>query len=309
VEARLRAAIGTADGRVTGALEWGVDAAAGRFELTLGREIADVGPIPVASGVVASLAAQEGGRDYGDFVLLERAGLRWRAWSSSVGLEAELAREWSWSVATSATPARGTFPANPRLGTSPYWVGRLSLARASPEESVAPASATIDLEAGVGSSSYGRVLAQADLREPLGAGILALRGWVGLGTASLPARRSFALGGRGSLIGEPFRSWGGRSAAWVSAEWLLGLPGPSLSFGWFGRTSAVIRAGPMLAVGGAAGDLPEVPWRPSRGARPVLGLAIELLDRAVRVEVGQSLRRGFAPGVVVDVGRHWWGIL
>jgi hypothetical protein len=43
--------------------------------------------------------------------------------------------------------------------------------------------------------------------------------------------------------------------------------------------------------------------------RPVAGLAVELLDRAIRVEIGQSLRRGFGPSVSIDLARAWWPVL
>jgi hypothetical protein len=36
---------------------------------------------------------------------------------------------------------------------------------------------------------------------------------------------------------------------------------------------------------------------------------VEVLDGAVRIEVGQALRRRFGPGVVVDLARQWWGVL
>jgi hypothetical protein len=87
------------------------------------------------------------------------------------------------------------------------------------------------------------------------------------------------------------------------------VPGPAVPFGAFGRTAPEIAVGPFIAAGWARDPLPAAPWRPSPGLRPVVGVAIELLARSVRVEIGQALRGGRGPGVTIDVNRAWWPVL
>jgi hypothetical protein len=41
----------------------------------------------------------------------------------------------------------------------------------------------------------------------------------------------------------------------------------------------------------------------------VVGIAVELLSRAARIEIGRSLRGGGSLGVTFDVSREWWPIL
>lgn len=307
---RLGLGFGTADRRVTGAVMAEHRLGTGVLTLEASREVSDVGDLPVASGVVASLSAQESGRDYGHYVLLERAGLAWSgAIDGTTRVTVAARREWSRSVETRATPARGSFEANPALGSPPSWMGRVTLGFDAGPRAEARATARLDLEAGVGDSTYGRILARGEVGRRLGPGDLAARGWVGLGSRSLPARRSFALGGRGTLVGEPFRAWGGRRAAWLFVEWLARVPGPAVPFGAFGRTAPEIAIGPFIAAGWARDSLPAAPWRPSPGLRPVVGVAIELLARSVRVEIGQALRGGRGPGVTIDVNRAWWPVL
>jgi hypothetical protein len=132
---------------------------------------------------------------------------------------------------------------------------------------------------------------------------------IGVGSAGLPARRSFAIGGRVTLPGEAFRAWGGRHAVLARAEWLLPMPGIALPLGSYGRTAAESRVGPFVALGWAGGALAEAPWSASAGVRSVVGIAVELLSRAARIEIGRSLRGGGSLGVTFDVSREWWPIL
>jgi hypothetical protein len=92
-------------------------------------------------------------------------------------------------------------------------------------------------------------------------------------------------------------------------EWLTPLPGIGLPLGSYGRTAAESRVGPFVALGWAGGNLAEAPWAASVGVRSTVGIAIELLSRAVRVEIGRSLRSGGSLGVTFDLSREWWPIL
>lgn len=309
--ADARLGICTADGRVTGRASIGRELGSGRLWAEFGRSIEDVAPEwPVASGLMASLAAQESGADWGDYVLLEHIGLRWRGRLGpgvSAGVSAD--REWAWSVSRAARPARGEYRPNPALGSPPAWLGRFDVALASGRSPVGTTGrAWLALEGGVGPRSYGRLFLGGERTGPAGPGELGVRLALGVG-AGVPARRAFVLGGRGTVPGEAFRQWGGARAIWGSAEWLAQVRGPILPLGRLGRTGGTLRIGPLVGGGWAAGKVEGAPWGPSESFRPVVGLVVELFDRLLRVEFAQPLRGGRGPGIAADVARTWWSVL
>jgi hypothetical protein len=131
---------------------------------------------------------------------------------------------------------------------------------------------------------------------------------VGAGTERLPAYRSFTLGGRGTLLGEPFRAYGGRAAALAHVEWRFEVPFPALPLGSFASTGRRLTVAPFLAAGWTDRPYEGLPWERTEGVRPVAGIAFEWLMRLIRVEAGVGLRDG-GVGISVDVNRDWWGVL
>ncbi|HJS48650.1 MAG TPA: hypothetical protein VJ773_11745, partial [Gemmatimonadales bacterium] len=142
---------------------------------------------------------------------------------------------------------------------------------------------------------------------PAGPGGLLLRAYGMAGSAELPAWRGVALGGRGTLVGEPFRAFGGRRGALAQLEWRMTVPVPEITLGGVVGTGGVVVA-PFAVAGWSKGGLPGVPWVPTSGVRPVAGVALEWPRGVLRVEAGVALRTGEA-GVTVDVSRAWWSIL
>ena len=306
----VRAGVATADGRLTGGIDLGRVVGSALVTATAERAVVDVGDAPATSLLINSLAAQEGGRDLGDYVEIRRAGIgvRW-ANGSETAFEAGIDREWSESLVTRATPAQGRYPANPPLASPPYWVTRFAVGRTVNRVVGTSWSVRIASEGGAGPSGYGRVSLEGEAKVPAPGGQLGVRGFIGLATADVPGRRSFSFGGIGTLTGEAFRGYGGRRVGWVTAEWLADLPGPSLPLGIFGRTSPGMAVGPVFGVGAAGAAVDGLPWGSSVGLRPVIGLAAELFERVVRIEIGQRLRGPGGPTLNVDVTRHWWPIL
>jgi hypothetical protein len=134
------------------------------------------------------------------------------------------------------------------------------------------------------------------------------RVYIGLGSDRLPPYRSFVLGGRGTLVGEPFRAYGGREAALAHVEWRFEVPVPAVSLGSFASTGRHLTLAPFLSAGYAGRPLPGLPWTRTAGLRPVAGVALEWFMRLIRVEAGVGLRDGHV-GVTVDINRDWWGLL
>jgi hypothetical protein len=310
VQLRPSLAYGTSDHRLTGELR--VSAGLGGTEITLAaaRRIRDFSDFPVVAPVVNSVVAQESGTDYGDYVLVQSAlaGVR-RRLSGRTAVAVSAGVEESRSVGVRATPATGRYRPNPALGSGTYRVARLELERASGGIAVQQdLQGRLSLEAGDGPRDYGRATVEGRWLTTLAGHQLVTRAYLGAGTAGLPPHRGFAIGGRGTLVGEPFRAYGGREMALGQVEWRFELPVPAVALGSFASTGRTMTVAPFLAAGAAGRPSEGLPWGSSHGIRPVAGLAFELFMRLIRVEAGVGLRGGDF-GLTVDVNRDWWGLL
>jgi hypothetical protein len=301
---------GTSDDRLLGSLSASWSTGATSLTLTASRKVTDFSDIPVVAPLVNSISAQERGQDYGDYVLLHVGDLELRQRiSGRTSLIAGLGVEESRSVAAEATPATGAYRPNPSLGAGTFRVARLGLERSSGGIAVQrDLQGRLSLEAGEGSGEYIRATAEARWLAGLGRSELLTRIYLGIGSERLPAYRSFVLGGRGTLVGEPFRAYGGREMALAHIEWRFEVPVPGISLGSFASTGKRLTVAPFLAAGGAGRPLPGLPWDRSAGLRPVAGIALEWFMRLVRIEAGVGLRDGHV-GVTVDLNRDWWGLL
>lgn len=307
---RPRFAFGTTDGRLLGDLTATWARTGTTITATAGRRIADFADRPVASGVVNSILAQEGGRDLGDYVLLDAANLsvtQRLGYATTLSLAAGAVR--SRSVRTQAAPAHGSYRPNPALGAGTTGVARLGLGyRAANLTGRSAFGFSVATEGGTGDREYLRGAASIDWLIPAGPGGVQFRAEGGVGSRELPGYRSFAIGGWGTLPGESFRAWGGRTMALAAIEYRLPVPLFALPLGPFVSTGGEITLAPFVAAGWAGDAVAGLPWRPSGRIRPVAGLALEWFHHLLRVEGGVSLRTG-AFGLSVDFARAWWDVL
>jgi hypothetical protein len=310
VQLRPSLGYGTSDHRVTGGLEVIAGVGATQVSLVGERRIRDLSDQPAISPVLNSLLAQEGGRDYGDYVLLTgaRLGLRHRL-SGRTALVVSGGVEESRSVGTRATPATGSYRPNPALGAGTYGVGAVELERASGGMAVNhDLQGRVRLEGGTGPGNYARLTLEGRWQTPLAGHPVVTRAFLGTATDGLPAYRSFVMGGRGTLLGEPFRAYGGRNMALGQVEWRFEAPIPAIPLGSFASTGHRLTVAPFFALGAAGRPLNELPWDSSDGVRPVAGVALEWFMRLLRVEAAVGLHTGDF-GITVDVNRDWWGLL
>ena len=157
-------------------------------------------------------------------------------------------------------------------------------------------------------SSYARFSGRGHLLIPLGAGSerLLTRVQFGVGGDELPPHRGFVMGGRGTLLGDEFREWGGRRAALVHLELrtvvpFFGLPaGPA-------RTPGRITLAPYVALGSTDEPFPQMPWQTTPGTRVTLGLGVEWLG-LFRIEAGYGTQSRQVHAAF-DVTRDFWDIL
>jgi hypothetical protein len=304
-----RIGLGTADWRVTGGLA--VDAGVGAAQLGMygGRRVTDFSELPVISRFLNSFRAQEGGHDAGDYVLLDAVGLRYRQPVGGLtSLSLDLGVERSRSLEVEATPSEGSYRPNPPLGAGSFRIARLRVERAGAAPPAGGFSGHLALEGGEGAEDYLRATARAAWMVSLRGSQLLLEAHGGAGSAGLPAYRSFVLGGRGTLVGEPFRAWGGREFALARIEWRVNAPVPAIPLGSFASTGRTMVVAPFVTAGVTGRALPGLPWTASDGVRPVAGVALEWLMRLIRVEAGLALRTGDV-GITVDIHPEWWGIL
>jgi hypothetical protein len=272
----------------------------------------DVSDALVISPALNSILSQEVANDYGDYFYLKRGTVLTELEVGTRGvLKLEVGAEHTSSMSVEATPATGEFRPNPSLGNGSYGVGSLGFElRSSGFVHGKGVSGAITLEGGVGEeTSYARVFGEGRGLFPLGSTDVAVALWAGAGSWELPSHRSFVMGGRGTLIPDPFRQWGGRRAVFGEIEMRIQVPFPAIPLGPYTSTDNRITLVPNFAAGWTGGVLVQtVPWQTTGTLRPVIGLGLEWFHNLFRVDVALSLRDTHF-GIVFDVNRDLWGIL
>jgi hypothetical protein len=301
-EVRTLANYGFGDGAGKGMLA--VTSADG-LELAGYRQVRDIGDVPVIAPFLNSLAAQEFGDDYGDYYRATGVRLGWRkGWGARSEMRLTAAREEVTSLSIHASPATGTFRDNPLVGAGTYSSAALTLRRRSEGFAVRrDFAAELTIEAG---EHYARLSGGGHMLLPLGGSRLLARTQFGVASERLPAHRVFLLGGRGTLLGDPFRQWGGRRAALVHLEWRAPVPFIRLAAGP-ARTPGSLTLAPYAAAGWIAEPIAGTSWRATPGTRVTLGLGAEWLG-VFRLEAGYGVQT-HRVHLAFDVTRDFWDIL
>lgn len=277
------------------------------YSLSASRRVRDLAGEPVISGVLNSFLAQELGRDFGDYVLADGidAGFAHRLGAYGA-LTVQAGVEWTSSVGVALTPATGAFRPNPALGAGRVVFGRLTV-RAGGTDGTKHFDVAVE---GGAREHAGYLVARIAGAAALsvGASRIALSGWVGWASDSVPLDRAFVFGGRGTLVGAPFRAFGGRAAALGRLEWRLPIPFPAIPLGPYAATRRQATLAPFVAAGWAGRPFSGTPWGTSDGLRPVVGVGLDVVERLLHVEAGWSPRDHQA-GITVDVRRVLWPIL
>ncbi|MBI1967938.1 MAG: hypothetical protein HYS40_08095 [Gemmatimonadetes bacterium] len=311
LELRALGRYGFADRHPKGAVSASEAGGRGGLEAALYTEVRDVGDVPVIAPLVNSVASQEFGDDAGDYFRADGGRLAYRhairargEWSAAV------ARERIATLAVTAAPARGAFRPNPALGGSSLTALQLAVRRKSEGFAVRrDLHVEVALEGGRldGGNTYLRTAGAGHILLPVGATRLLVRVQGGMAGAGLPRHRAFVLGGRGTMLGDGFRSWGGRRAALAHVEWRVPVTTFRIRAGSFATVPGTITLAPYAATGWADRPVAGTPWTATPGARVTLGLGLEWLG-VFRFETGVGLESRRAR-FTFDVTRDFWGIL
>ena len=312
-ELRLKAGYATEAELVTGAAALSLRRSRTTWRLAGAREVREIGDIQVISRAVNSITSQEGGRDFGDYVLASGGSL---GLTRLLGGRSALRVEGGWehvdSLVAVATSARGAYTRpNPGTDERDWTLARAEFTRRTPSFAVnRDLTGSVELEGGFsGERRYARLFAEARWQVPAAHGTTVLvRAAGGAATAEVPRHRAFVLGGRGTLLGEPFRGRGGRRVAWLSTEWQLPVGIPEIRMGSFAGTGRKLTLAPNLAAGWMGGRVTGIPGSPSAGPDVALGLGASWLHDLLRFDLGYGLTSG-QWGFSLDISRTFWDIL
>ena len=311
LEFRAWGSYGIDDRRAKGRVSLAKTVGSVTLQLQGARTVRDMSEDLVISPVLNSILAQELADDFGDYYLTTEAVASVQAeFGPRSYLKGSLGVNDTESMAVVANPATGTFRYNPALGAGKTLFASLDLERRSAGFTAGSGtSVRLRLEGGaMEDAEYVRALAGARATVPVGQTDVTSRVWVGWGSSDLPAHRGFVFGGRGTLVSEPFRAWGGRRAAFGAIEWRFAAPFPALPLGSRVSTGNRVFLVPFVVAGWSGGTIADGVGSPSDGVRPVVGVAVEWFHSLLKAEFGFSLRdKRF--GAIMDVSRDLWPIL
>lgn len=310
LELRGWGSYGASDRRLKGRVRLEAPRTWGAVTLEAGREVRQVGDEPLIAPLFNSLATQELGRDYGDYVLEDRARLVIRHAVGGATLSVSGGVERTRSMEAVATPVAGTMRSNPPLGAGRYWVGRVGLARRPwvlpPQPDVGFA---LQAEGGVGDTAkYLRLRGEGRVEVPVGGTAMRLHAWAAWGSRSLRPDRALVWGGRGAVGCDVSRRCGGRYGSGGSLEWRVRVPFPEFPLGSFASTGASVVVAPFVKGAWVDGVVPGSPWRPTGGLRPVPGVGVEWLHQLLRLELAVDPTRS-KWALLVDLHRSLWPLL
>jgi hypothetical protein len=311
LELRVWGSYGFGDRRLKGRVTLARTTGAVTVQLQGGRTVRDVGDDRVISPALNSILAQEFANDFGDYYLATEGVISAQvAVGPRAVVKGSVGANDTESLAVLARPATGTFRINHALGAGRLLFASVGVDRRSVGFAAGSGiSGRLNVEGGIWDNRrYLRVLVGGRAWVPMGGADLVTRAWVGWGSNDLPAHRGFVFGGRGTLVSEPFRMWGGRRTAFGAVEWRIPAPFFAVPLGARVSTGDRIFVVPFVAAGWSGGAITNGVGLSSDGIQPVVGIAVEWFHNLMRADFGMSLReRRF--GVIIDVSRDLWPIL
>lgn len=280
----------------------------------------DVGIGPVASGAANTVSALFAGRDFLDPFYATGAELRARwnpapAWTVTGGAHVErhtsAVRETEFSLFGGAEGLRPVAPVDDGI----MFGGMLGITRPASPWAARWWSASLQSDFGtlspretlVDGARYDFVRAQGEVgwghRWGAGGTELELRGSAGAAWGELPRQQLFLLGGRGTLPGYGFRSFGGDRFALAQATLSTELQHPWLRGRLLGAAGG--------AGEGSAGERALRLWgaTPTDGVRASLGAGLGIFHDILRLDLARGLGEEGRWELILEARRSFWDFL
>jgi hypothetical protein len=298
-----------------------VDAWSGTLPSRLGvglylNQTRDVGVGPAISGAMNTVTGLIAGYDFTDPYFASGAELRMDrglrgGWAMPVRVRAERHRKAT--LAADYSLAGGTnFRDVPPIVDGTFFGGSIGVRREVPAQVARGWSLGLTVDGGHLAPSvfdrqfqFVRPRADAGLRLRLAGGRdVALEGSAGTSLGELPGQAEWTLGGRGTVPGYAFRSYGGESFAWARATAAADLWSPFLR----GRVFAAAGGAWNREEGAVPFDVTIVPQHRT-GTMTSVGAGVGILYDILRVDVARGLGRFGQWEVIVEANPQFWDFL
>jgi hypothetical protein len=279
----------------------------------------DIGVGPVISGAMNSVTALLAGYDFTDPYFATGAELRvdrpaGGGWNGALRLRGERHREAQLETDFSLLGGGGHFRAVRPIAEGEFYGGSLSLRRTVPAEVARGLGIALTVDGGVLASDdvrYGHWRPRVDagwIARGSGGSELTLDASAGGAFGDVPPQGEWLLGGRGTVPGYAFRSYGGHTYAFARAAYAAELFRPFVrgrvfaAAGWMERRNGAVAFTPALSI-----NPPPMPLR--TGSMFSVGAGVGLLFDIIRVDVARGLGDGGVWEVIVEANPSFWDFL
>jgi hypothetical protein len=280
------------------------------------NQVRDVGVGPVISGAMNTVTGLIAGYDFTDPYFASGAELRLdrpvgRGWGSALRLRVE-EQEMATLASTFSLGGESSFRPVPFIDNGTFYGGSVSFRRVAPAElgrawslGLTVDGGRLDANAASRTFDFARPRADAGLTLRSADRELAITGAAGSTIGHAPWQAVWSLGGRGTVPGYAFRSYGGDHFGFARATFSADL-------------LPVFLRGRVFAAAGAAGgervapnplDLPVGDPVPRTGTMTSIGAGVGILYDILRIDVARGLGSHGQWEVIVEANPQFWDFL
>lgn len=280
------------------------------------NQLRDVGVAPAGSGAMRSLTALVAGYDYTDPFYATGAELRidqavGSGWNGALRLRVEdqqsARQETDYSLLGGSSHFRPVMP----IDEGEFYIAAVALRRNVPAEVARGFSFGVSLEAAMTAQSD---ILGGHVRPRVDAGYvtrgaaheLTVDASAGAASGDVPRQHLYLLGGRGTVPGYAFRSFGGDQFAMARATYSAELFRPFVRGRVFAAGGWAGQAGTLDPF---QGGVSRPPLNLRTGSMFSVGAGVGLLFDIIRVDVARGLGEGGVWEVIVEANPSFWDFL
>jgi hypothetical protein len=276
----------------------------------------DIGVGPVISGAMNSLTALVAGYDFTDPYFATGAELRadrpvGRGWNGAFRLRAEQHRGAGLETDFSLAGGGGHFRPVWQIAEGEFYGGSIGLRRGVPAERARGLGVGVTVDGGVLESgdtrfTYWRPRLDAGwISRGTGGTELTVDASAGAALGDVPPQGGLLLGGRGTVPGYAFRSYGGDTYAFGRAGYAAELFRPFVRGRVFAAAGWADRRDEAPVFVPATSIVPQ----PRTGTMFSVGAGVGLLFDIIRIDVARGLGEGGVWEVIVEANPSFWDFL